>query len=109
MILEIAMLHVRPGSAKEFEASFAVASRIIAAVPGYVNHTLRRCLEDQNKYVLLVNWETLEAHTQVFRSSPGYLEWKALLHHFYDPFPTVEHFEELPSQTGKTSDDILTD
>ena len=80
---------------KDFEANFAVASDIISSVPGYVNHSLRRCIEDPNKYILQVNWETLEAHTRGFRESPRYLEWKALLHHFYDPFPTVEHFEEL--------------
>ena len=39
-----------------------------------------------------VDWETLEHHTVGFRGSAVYLEWKALLHHFYDPFPVVEHF-----------------
>ena len=95
MILELAMLSIRPGLGKDFEANFAVASGIISSVPGYVNHSMRRSIEDPNKYILQVNWETLEAHTRGFRESPRYLEWKALLHHFYDPFPTVEHFEEL--------------
>ncbi|MBX7059010.1 MAG: antibiotic biosynthesis monooxygenase [Leptospirales bacterium] len=95
MILEVAMLNVIPGRSEEFEANFAAASRIISSAAGYLNHSLRRCIEDPNKYILLVNWETLEAHTVGFRGSAAYLEWKALLHHFYDPFPIVEHFEEI--------------
>jgi len=41
---------------------------------------------------LLVQWQTLEDHTVGFRGSAPYLEWRALLHHFYDPMPQVEHF-----------------
>ena len=60
---------------------------------GYISHQLQRCIEKENRYILLVNWETLEDHTVGFRSSDEYQEWKKLLHHFYDPFPTVEHYE----------------
>jgi heme-degrading monooxygenase HmoA len=93
MILEIAILNVRPGREDEFEAAFAQASGIIASMPGYVSHQLQRCIETSNRYALLVNWTSLEAHTVGFRGSPEYQRWKQLLHHFYDPFPTVEHYE----------------
>ena len=93
MILELAILNVRPGQGPGFEEAFAQAQSIIAASSGYVSHQLHRCLEDENKYVLLVQWKRLEDHTIGFRQSPEYQRWKALLHHFYDPFPTVEHFE----------------
>ncbi len=92
MILESAMLNITPGSSVDFEAAFAKASRIIASSPGFRSLKLLRCLEDDHRYLLLVGWARLEDHTQGFRQSPAYLEWKALLHHFYDPFPTVEHF-----------------
>jgi heme-degrading monooxygenase HmoA len=61
-------------------------------MPGYVRHELQRCLETPDRFLLLVWWETLEAHTVGFRGSPQYQEWRKQLHHFYDPFPTVEHF-----------------
>ena len=92
MILEVATLDVRAGQEEAFEAAFRLASGIIAGMPGYLSHQLQRCLERPNRYVLLVNWRTLEDHTEGFRGSAGYREWKALLHHFYDPFPTVEHY-----------------
>lgn len=96
MILEVAMLDVIPGREAEFEAAFRKAAPIISSMKGYVSHDLQRCLERGNRYVLLVRWQKLEDHTVGFRGSPQYQEWKALLHHFYDPFPTVEHFEAVP-------------
>ena len=95
MILEVAILDVIPGQENEFEAAFAQASLIISSMSGYISHQLQKCIEKQNRYILLVNWETLEAHTVGFRGSEQYQEWKRLLHHFYDPFATVEHYELL--------------
>ena len=95
MILELAVLDVKPGQAGEFERAFGQAQRIISASPGYLSHELRRCLENQNRYLLLVHWRTLEDHTEGFRRSDAYQEWRRLLHHFYDPFPHVEHYQAL--------------
>ena len=92
MILEVAILDVIPGQEAAFQQAFSQAQTIIAAMPGYVNHELKRSLERPSRFLLLVNWETLEDHTQGFRGSPEYQEWKRLLHHFYRPFPEVEHF-----------------
>jgi heme-degrading monooxygenase HmoA len=94
--LEVAHLDVRLGETDAFEAAFAEAWRIIASMPGYRWHQLQRCVEDDHRYLLLVSWERLEDHTEGFRASPEYQEWKRLLHHFYDPFPTVEHYRRLP-------------
>ena len=93
VILEVAILDLKPGMADEFEAAFKVASKIIAAVPGYISHELQHCLENSDRYILLVHWQKLEDHTIGFRQSPEYQEWRSLLHHFYDPFPTVEHYQ----------------
>lgn len=100
MILEVAILNVIPGREAEFEAAFCQASMIISSMPGYISHQLQRCLENRAQYLLLVNWQTLEDHTRGFRGSPQYQEWRKLLHHFYDPFPTVEHYEMVPGQTA---------
>lgn len=96
MILEVAILSVRGGMTAEFEAAFATASPIVASMRGYVSHELERCIETPGQYILLVRWESLEDHTIGFRQSPQYRDWRALLHHFYDPFPTVEHYELVP-------------
>ena len=92
MILEVAPLKIRPGEAAKFEAAFGEAQAIIASMEGYLSHELNRCLERPDEYVLLVRWQTLEDHEVGFRQSSQYQEWKRLLHHFYDPFPTVLHY-----------------
>jgi heme-degrading monooxygenase HmoA len=93
MILEVAILDVKPGLAHEFETAFKLASNLIASIPGYISHQLQRCIETANRYILLVHWQTLEDHLVRFRQSPEYQTWRSLLHRFYDPFPVVEHYE----------------
>ena len=95
MVLEAAALRVKSGAEPEFEEAFKQASAIISSMPGYISHELHRCLEAQGKYLLLVRWQRLEDHTVGFRGSPEYQEWKRLLHHFYEPFPVVEHFVQI--------------
>nr|WP_277608471.1 antibiotic biosynthesis monooxygenase [Microbulbifer elongatus] len=85
-------MDVKPGQNERFESAFKKAQSIISSMPGYLNHQLQKCLEKEGRYILLVNWEKLEDHTEGFRKSPEYQNWKALLHHFYDPFPEVEHY-----------------
>ena len=94
MILEVAILDVIPGQEADFQRSFAEASGIIASMPGYVSHQLKRCVEKSSRFLLLVNWEKLEDHTQGFRNSAQYQQWKALLHHYYEPFPEVEPYAD---------------
>ena len=89
------MLDVRAGESGRFEEAFRQAEPRIAASAGYQRHELRRCVEKPDRFLLLVWWRTLEDHTRGFRGSAAYQEWKALLHHFYDPFPVVEHYAPL--------------
>jgi len=98
MITELAILDIRPGLSPDFEKAFARAEKIIAGAKGYLGHEMKKCLEREDRYVLLVRWERLEDHTEGFRGSEAYREWKSLLHHFYDPFPVVEHYDESKRQ-----------
>jgi heme-degrading monooxygenase HmoA len=95
VILEVAPLDVRPGLEADFERAFGQAREVIAQSPGFVSLELERSVERPSRYLLLVRWERLEDHTVGFRQGPLYPRWKALLHHFYDPFPTVEHYRPV--------------
>ena len=97
MILEVAILQLRSGQEPVFEAAFREAQAIIASMPGYLSHELQRCIEQPSQYILLVRWETVAHHEIGFRTSPQYQEWKRLLHHFYDPFPSVQHYALVES------------
>ena len=95
MILEVAILEVKPKQEQLFEVAFVEAQLIISSMKGYISHQLQKSIENPSRYILLVNWETLEDHTVGFRESTEYQKWRALLHHFYDPFPTVEHYSSV--------------
>ncbi|MFP6781969.1 MAG: antibiotic biosynthesis monooxygenase [Gammaproteobacteria bacterium] len=95
MVLEVAISDVKPHEAEQFEAAFRQVQSIISAMPGYANHQLQRCIEDRNRFILLINWESRANHTVGFRGSSYYQQWKSLLHDFYDPFPQVQHYESV--------------
>jgi heme-degrading monooxygenase HmoA len=94
MILEHALLQVRPGLEDQFEAAIRDALPLVKATSGFLKLEVRRCIEAKGKYLLLVAWATLKSHTNGFRGSERYSEWKERLHHFYEPFPLVEHYSE---------------
>ncbi len=93
MVLEVAILQIKEGMSHKFELDFAKASQYIINIEGYIKHDLRKCMEEEDKYILLVEWDALEDHTIGFRKSPQYEKWKEILHHYYDPFPVVEHYK----------------
>ncbi len=95
MVLEVAILDVKKGEERNFELAFSQAQKIISSMEGYISHQLKKCTEKTNRYILLVNWQTIEHHIVGFRESEQYQEWQALLHHFYDPFPEVEHYTDI--------------
>src|SRR5919199_4600250 len=91
MVLEHALLPVSPDRRADFEAAFARAVPLISATPGFRRLELSHSVERPGSYLLLVEWDRLEDHTQGLRGSPRYAEWSRLLHPFYDPFPEVGH------------------
>ncbi len=94
MILEAAILNVKSGKGTAFEAAMREALPLIEATPGFQKMEVRPCVETKDRFLLLVWWSTVEAHTQGFRQSDRYSAWREKLHHFYDPFPVVQHYGE---------------
>ena len=103
MILEAAILNVKIGQENAFEIAMKDAQSIIAASRGFQRIEVRACIEQPGRYLLLVWWERLEDHTEGFRGSARYQDWKARLHHFYEPFPTVEHYAQPIVAQGRDS------
>lgn len=95
MIVEHGVLPIRPGAEAEFEAAYAKARPLISAAPGFLGISMSRSIESPSLFLLLVRWENVEAHTEGFRKSPGFEQWRALLHEFYESPPVIEHFVEI--------------
>lgn len=104
MILEVADIHVVADRAPAFEQ--AVREGIAATISqskGFVNFELRRSIETPTRYLLLIHWETLEDHTEGFRGSPAYAQWRAIVGPFFERAPSVEHFTAVPASAPKTA------
>ena len=93
-VLEHALLPVRAGRESEFEAAFFEARDLIEASPGFISLQIRRPAGTGQAYLLLVEWESVADHRDGFRQSDRYRQWRALLHHSYDPMPEVSYFGE---------------
>ncbi len=95
MVLERAQFPITPGREEEFEQAFEQAKLVLARSQGFVSATLLRGVESPSTYLLLVDWETLEDHTEGFRNSPAFGEWRGLIGHLFDGAPDVEHFVQV--------------
>ncbi|MEH6791034.1 antibiotic biosynthesis monooxygenase family protein [Parasphingorhabdus sp.] len=92
MIVEHAILQIRPGQSAAFAAAMAKARPLVAVQPGFQSIEVRESDDDPQRYLLLIVWDAIESHRDGFRKSPEYRQWRALLHHFYDPIPVVNYY-----------------
>ena len=95
MVLEHALLHVRCGEERTFEESLAKARPLISVSPGFISMEVRPALEKTGTYLLLVRWSSVDDHKVGFRTSERYQAWRELLHHFYEPMPSIMYFGDL--------------
>lgn len=94
MIVEVADLKVDPRNREAFSEVIArAANTVLAKATGYRRHRILACRETPGRFILTVEWDSLEAHTVGFRRSPAFAEWRALIGPFFQQPPEVEHFE----------------
>ena len=94
MIVEHALLHVKVGQPAAFESAMRSARQLIMISPGFESIEVRPSAETPERYLLRVVWSDIPAHREGFRQSDRYAKWRVLLHHFYEPMPSVEYFVE---------------
>ncbi len=95
MILEVAIMTIKPERIAEFEAVFPKAAAISASTPGCISLELQRCVETKGKYFYMIRWESIEAHEVNFRQSPRRAEFRNLLADFWAQPNFTEHFEPV--------------
>ena len=95
MILEVAIMKIKPELMAEFESVFPQAAAISASTPGYISHEMQRCVETKGKYFYLIRWESIEAHEVNFRQSPRRAQFRELLVKYWEEPPFAEHFEAI--------------
>jgi heme-degrading monooxygenase HmoA len=95
MVLEVALIDVIPGQEDAFEASYRLGHPILAGTPGCRSVRMTRGIESPSRFVLLVEWDSVEAHEQNFRATDRFEQWRGHIGpHFANP-PRVEHFTDV--------------
>ena len=92
MVLEQVHITVAPERVSDYQQAFEQARPQVQCQPGCKSCQLLPALDHPGQFLLLIEWETKEHHTEGFRKSPAYQEWSRLLHPFYDTFPTVNYY-----------------
>jgi heme-degrading monooxygenase HmoA len=92
MVTERALLTIKPGHEEQFEAAIAEARQYPAAMPGFISFHLHRGVEERTHYMLLMEWESVEAHMEDFRSSPGFDKWRDLIVPHFTEHAPMEHY-----------------
>ena len=92
MIVEHALLRVRSGESEAFEAALAEARPLMTVQPGFQSIAVRLSCDDPEIDLSLVEWDKIESHRHGFRQSAEYQQWRILLHHFYEPMPSVNYY-----------------
>ena len=94
MILELARIDIKEGTNQDFETALETAKGVISQSKGFQKITVKKCIEQANRYILLIEWDTLEDHTVGFRESDLFKEWRALIGPFFETPPFVQHFNQ---------------
>ncbi|PWK29021.1 heme-degrading monooxygenase HmoA [Arcicella aurantiaca] len=95
MILELATIDIKADQNAGFEAALTQAQEVLKQSKGYVSHEFKKCIEQPNRYILLITWETLEAHTVGFRESELFVQWRGLIGSFFENPPVVVHYRAI--------------
>jgi heme-degrading monooxygenase HmoA len=98
MVLEHAVITIRPGTVAEFEADLMEARSVIARAHGFISLAVHRGVESPERFVLLVEWETLDDHMVGFRESEAFAQWRALIGPYFASPPVVDHYLPVDGQ-----------
>ena len=95
MVLEVADFRVPPGSEQDFETAYRGVREVLTSTPGCRSARMTHGIESPTRFVLLVEWDSVEAHEQNFRASERFGAWRGVIGGFFAEPPVVEHFTDV--------------
>ncbi len=95
MVLEVALIDVQDGTAEQFASAYRIAREIVLSTPGVRSVRMTHGIERPTRFVLLVEWDSVEAHEVNFRQTDRFGRWRALIGPYFAAPPLVEHYEDV--------------
>ena len=91
MVIELAILRVRPGTGPGLEDAFDSVRPLLAAADGHFRHRLVQTRDEPDTFLLEVAWRDLEAHVDGFEPSEAHARFMAALEPLLREQPVVIH------------------
>ena len=95
MIIEVVDLQIKDGEGDAFEKVIPKAEAVLSQAKGWQGLTLMRCIEEPQRFQVLIRWDTVENHMVDFREGPLFAEWRALVGPFFAKPPEVLHYDTV--------------
>jgi heme-degrading monooxygenase HmoA len=96
VILEIADIRIHPGQQAAFDEAIQQGlANVLSLAKGFRGFKVNKGIEDSERYILMIDWDTLENHTVDFREGPLFTLWRAIVGPFFAVPPVVQHFTLL--------------
>ena len=93
MVTEIAVFQAIPGKEEAFAQGIQQGIKVIGRDAGCRSVVVQRCIEDPARFLLVVEWDSLEAHTEGFRKSSSFAEYRSHINGLFQDNPVVHHYE----------------
>jgi heme-degrading monooxygenase HmoA len=104
MVLEVALFDVQPGQEEQFIAAYRTAREVLVTTPGCRSARMTRGIESPSRFVLLVEWDSVEAHEKNFRATERFATWRGHIGPYFAAPPTVEHFTDIDALAAPVTD-----
>jgi heme-degrading monooxygenase HmoA len=95
VVLEVALIDVQDGTAEQFASAYRIAREIVLSTPGVRSVRMTHGIERPTRFVLLVEWDSVEAHEVNFRQTDRFARWRGLIGPYFASPPLVEHYEDV--------------
>lgn len=101
MIVEYIRYVVPSAQAADFEAAYQRAARVLDADPHCLAYEVAKGVEEPDRFVVRIEWDSIVGHEHGFRTSAGFGEFLSAVGPFFDDIQEMKHYEVRSSgQTG---------
>jgi quinol monooxygenase YgiN len=93
MIVEYTRYRIPEDRRELFVEAYEHAADYLSASPHCLAYELSHCVEDQDHYVLRIEWTSTQEHLEGFRKEPGFQEFFQLVRPFFECIEEMKHYE----------------
>jgi quinol monooxygenase YgiN len=92
MVVEYIRYRIPHERQEQFEAAYGKAAASLDASEHCLAYELSHGVEESERYILRIEWDSLDGHEQGFRRSPEFQSFFAAVRPFIDEIEEMRHY-----------------